>query len=197
MRTPYEHLAVCLPLSGVRDPLDRAVVVDQPPDLVIALIDAVGQGEPARAAVERAAAVLDPTRQSFAEAFVAVHQAVDGSQGVSLAIARLSSDRRILEFAGIGRVYGGLTGPTGGRLLNSVPGTVGLGKPKVPPTERHTYRPGETLVLLADGQVDVWDLSRLWQAPREPFDALVRRLAATGAAGRLPEDASIVAARSR
>jgi hypothetical protein len=193
-RIQHQYLSVCLPLAGVREPLDVAIGLEQGDDLILGLIDAVGQGAGARRAVLVAQGALRLAEQSVAESFVAVHRALEGTSGVSLAIARLAPDRGVVEFSGIGRIYGGVTG-RGGRVLQSTPGTVGLGKVKVPATETYRYRPGETVALAADGQVDVWDLAGLWRSDGVPLETLVRWIA--GAADRLPEDASLVLGRAR
>lgn len=193
-RAAFDHLAACHPLSGVREPWDAVLVVDRQPDLLVALIDAVGQGDSARAAVTRARdlAALH-LADSVAGTFQAVHEAVGGTKGVSLGVARIRPGAGVMEFTGMGRVYGAVAGRAE-RVFASDSGTLGVGLHHMPATTSFRYQAGDTLVLAADGQVDTWDLRPLWRHRTDPLPELLARLEAAG--GRAPEDASIVLARA-
>jgi len=194
-RVSFEHFIACRPLPGLRDSSDLGVVAEHDGSLLLALIDGVGQGA---AATEVAAAIGGVVRRMatrpVAEIFVAAHEGAVGTSGASLATIRISPALRLLEFAGIGRVYGAVTGPTE-QVLTSEPGRLGVGLAKVPPVHDVRWTPGTIAVLAVDGLVDAWDLTPLWNAKEPTLERLVRRLAAVE--GRLPEDASIVIARAR
>ncbi len=189
-----EHLIRVLPLAGVREPSDSGLVIEDARGAIVVLIDAVGQGRVAAASARQVAAIVRRVApRSVAEAFLEGHQALEGEPGVSLAICRIDVVASTVEFTGVGRVYGALAGSVE-RVLTSVPGTVGVGRPKVPPPELIRVASGDVVGLAVDGLVDVWDLARLWRRTDRPSLAeLVRAI--SGVPGRLPDDGSVVLAR--
>jgi hypothetical protein len=189
----YQSLVKTTPLSGLVKASDRIVLLDADPVLIVALIDAGGQGAAAIRSVEKAEAIVrDGALSGVAEVFVQVHRALDGKPGVSLAVARIDFEARRLEFSGVGRVYGALAGTTT-EPLASEPGSLGVGLPKVPGPRRYPFRPGDLLCLAADGLVDIWDLASLWRHPGATLPFLLARAAGSV---RLPDDASIVLIRA-
>ncbi|MFN0178986.1 MAG: SpoIIE family protein phosphatase [Gemmatimonadales bacterium] len=160
--------------------------------LLVAIVDAVGQGTGAARVAEAAASVVRRSaRLAVGEVLTRVHQALAGTAGVSLAVARCRRDA--VEFGGIGRVYGAVLGAEGVELLQSEPGTVGIGLPRPPVVFTRGWAARDALVLAADGLVDCWDLAAGRGQGAEPMAALVQRL--SGYAARLPEDAAIVVVR--
>ncbi len=190
----FEHVIRVVPLAGVREPSDAGLMIEDDRGAIAVLIDAVGQGQAAAAAARRTAAIVRRLApRSVAEAFFEAHQALAGEPGVSLAMARIDFSTSTVEFTGVGRVYGALAG-SAERVLTSLPGTVGVGLPKVPPPELFRVARGDVVVLAVDGLIDVWDLAKLWRRTDRPSLAeLVRAISAVP--GRLPDDGSVVLAR--
>jgi hypothetical protein len=189
----FEVLSRCMPLSGVREPLDRVTVDELDQVVYVTLIDANGQGRPAADAVARAHGVVSRTlRTGVAETFVQVHRALEGRSGVSLGILRIRRAPRQMDFFGLGRVYGVVAGQADETLV-SEPGTLGLGLPKVPSPITMAYQPGDLVALASDGLIDTWELAALWRNRDAELVALVNQ--AAGPQGRLPEDGSIVLVR--
>ncbi len=194
-RTSFETLIACRPLPGLREPSDLGLAVDHDGSLLLALIDGVGQGVAAAAAAAAIGGVVRRmAARPTAEMFGAAHAVAIETAGASLATIRITPASRLLQFAGIGRGYGAITGDAE-RVLTSEPGRLGVGLAKVPPIHELRWTPDVIAVLAVDGLVDAWDLTPLWNAADLPLDRLVRRLAAIE--GRLPDDASIVIARAR
>ncbi len=183
-----------MPLAGVREPSDAGMVIDGDRGGIAVLIDAAGQGRVAAALARRVAAVVRRLApRSVADAFLEAHRAVEGDPGVSLAIARIDVVTSTVEFSGVGRVYGALAGSVE-RVFTSLPGTVGVGLPKVPPPDLIRVARGDVVVLAVDGLVDAWDLAKLWRRTDRP--SLVSLVGAiSGVPGRLPDDGSVVLAR--
>ena len=191
---PFDHLIRVLPLSGVREPSDVALVIEDERGALVALIDAAGQGRAAAASARRAEAIVRRVaNRSVADAFLEAHRALLGNPGVSLALARLDFATSTIEFTGVGRVYGAVAGSVE-RVLHSEPGTVGVGLPKVPSPVAIRAAPGDLVVLAVDGVVDVWDLAKLWRrTDQPPLAALARSI--SGLPDRMPDDGSVVLAR--
>jgi hypothetical protein len=190
----FQSLVRTTPLSGLTHAPDRVLLLEDDPVLVVAVIDAVGQGTAALRSVETAEAIANRVlRAAMAEAFVEVHQALVGRPGVSLGVARIDFEARRLTFAGVGRVYGLLAGRAAETLL-SEPGTLGVGLPKVPVGQTFAFGPGDLLCLATDGLVDIWDVAPLWRHPAASLPFLLG--CAAGAVNRLPDDASIVMVRA-
>lgn len=188
----FEVHCATYPLPGIRESSDVAMAIPVDGGLLVAIVDAVGQGTGATRVAEEAASVVRRcARLAVGEVLGRVHQALVGTAGVSLAVARFRRDA--VEFGGIGRVYGALLGAEGVELLQSEPGTVGIGLPRPPVVLTRDWDASDVLVLAADGLVDCWDLAAARGHGAVPMATLVQRL--SGYAARLPEDAAIVVVR--
>lgn len=193
--TRVESLSRCIPLAGMGQSGDAAVVIDRGEDIILALIDASGHSAEALAAVRVVEGVVRRQVDGYpASVFEPAHRALNGTTGLSLGVVRIDCDRGELQFAGIGSVYGFLAGEVPS-VLTSEPGTVGLGLPKIPTVRSYSWPHGGTLALAADGVVDAWELAALWRHRSSPLESMIDRIA--GGYGRLPEDASVILVRSR
>ncbi len=193
--TRIESLSRCIPLAGMAQSGDAAVVIDRGDDIILALIDASGRSAEAEAAVRVVEGVVRRQADGHpASVFEPAHRALGGAIGVSLGVARIDPDRGELQFAGIGSVYGFLAGEVP-MVLTSEPGAVGIGLPRIPTVQSYPWPQGGALALAADGVVDAWEVAALWRHRSSPLDTLIDRIA--GGYGRLPEDASVILVRGR
>lgn len=193
--TRYQSLAKVTPLSGVSRPTDRILVLDGDGGPVVVVIDAGAQGPGAARSVEQAEAIVRRVlRDGVAETFVQIHRALADKPGVSLAVGVVDSAARRLTFSGVGKVYGVLAGGDLSETLQSEPGTLGVGLPRVPAPQVFPFHPGDLFCLAADGIVDVWDLAAVWRHRTAALPTLLQRVA--GSPDRLPDDAAIVFLRA-
>lgn len=191
----FESHALCLPLAGVREPSDAAVIQTCGAGLLAILIDPCGQGQSALVAAKRAVVEIGRGGPGLAGLFPRIHRAVLLTQGVSVGAALIDPVAGRFEFAGIGRVYGAVATPSGIEVLASDQGTLGVGLPRSPSVVSLPWQSGSTLVLAADGLVDAWDLTQLRHGLSGPLESLGRRLG--GYQHRMPEDASVVLVREK
>lgn len=190
----FDSLALCLPLAGVREPSDAALVAQVGSSLLVILVDPRGQGQMALVNGRRAVMELRNARPTgLPGLFASLHQALEGTQGVSLGMALIDPGAGRVDFAGIGRVYGAVAEPNEVTVLTSDQGTVGVGLPKSPAIVSVRWRSDSVLALAADGLVDVWDLAQLRRGLGGSLEDLSRRLG--GHASRMPEDAALILAR--
>ncbi|MBA1189246.1 ATP-binding protein [Pseudomonas entomophila] len=123
------------------------------------VIDGLGHGEDAEAAAHAGAAVFEAT--PFADlqgAIAAMHQAMLGTRGGAVALARYERARRHFSFAGIGNISASLVEGTRAQGLASHPGIVGGHYRKVQVFD-YAEPSARWLILHSDGLQSRWNLN--------------------------------------
>ncbi len=157
---------------------DDALAIATGDDLLLAVADGLGHGEPARIAsaaaidVIGAAPSLGPT-----ELLAACGPALRGTRGAVAAVALLEAGGRTLRIAGAGNVTGLVYGP------QSAHRTLGnahiLGSPQRPPRfdeQRFSLETHRTVLLFSDGISSRADLADEPESLRLPPIAVAQRL---------------------
>jgi hypothetical protein len=153
---------VNLPLPGEEVCGDAWGVVDDAGRTLVLVVDGLGHGlyaaEAAHAAVRvfHAEAALGP-----AGIIRAAHEALRGTRGAAMAVARLDSRRREILYCGVGNIAGTLVKPGVGRSLSmvSLNGTVGHTVRKVQEFV-YPWDEGALVVMNSDGLASHWQLGR-------------------------------------
>lgn len=190
-----EWAATGRPIPGETQSGDLHVAAAFPGGALLCLIDGLGHGPEAAAVSRMAASVLaaDPARPAAAQVN-ACHQALKGTRGVVLSLARLDFDRATMDWCGVGNVEAVLnrTGSAAATrreriLLRS--GVVGY---QLPPLRVAAVglSPGDVLTFVSDGLRS----TAMDEAPTAgPLPAQAARLLADHARGN--DDAHVLMAR--
>lgn len=184
------------PVSG-----DDHVAVPARDGMLLAAIDGLGHGAAAGEAARRAAAVLraDPDA-ALAPLVERCHEALAGTRGAALTVARIDARGGRLEWLAVGNVAGrlvraGATGGSGGAGTESallLAGVVGAQLPALRPVAL-PLRDGDTVMLATDGvDPDMDGELRVPGALGPLADGVLRRHRRGGA-----DDALVVLARLR
>ena len=135
---------------------DRFLVIENPEDLLIALVDGAGHGPEAAKAADAAIRVLE-TKPSLPLAVLLdrCHHDLQGTRGAVLLLARFDVRHSRLDWVGIGPIVGAVTRVDPSRrprieLLLTRKGVVGLASFSAP-TDSIAIDPGDLLVLASDG----------------------------------------------
>jgi hypothetical protein len=133
---------------------DIAVAVRCRDGALLAAIDGVGHGAAAGEGAERAAALLAAHPDEPLEALVArCHEALAGTRGAALVLARVDARAATLTWLGVGNVAGRLVPADAARQTAGViqlAGVVGQQLPPLVPVEL-ALAPGDALMLATDG----------------------------------------------
>lgn len=161
-------------------------------------LDGLGHGEPAAAAAQCAAEVLDGARAEPLDVMMQLcHRALADTRGVVMTLARIDFDTDTLSWTGIGNVTADLMAkrPTGVQMRASAflaGGIVGYRMPHPLLTHQVDIGPGDLLVVASDGisedYADSIDFS--W-----PATEIVRQILARHS--KEADDALVLAARHR
>ncbi|MCT7661462.1 SpoIIE family protein phosphatase [Mycobacterium deserti] len=161
-------------------------------------LDGLGHGEPAAAAAQCAAEVLERARAEPLDVVVQLcHRALTETRGVAMTLARIDFDTDTMSWIGIGNVAANLVakGPTGAEMRSSVflaGGIVGYRMPQPLLTHQVGITPGDLLVVASDGisarYVDSIDFSA-------PATEIAQQILADHS--REVDDALVLAARHR
>jgi anti-sigma regulatory factor (Ser/Thr protein kinase) len=191
-----EFGAVCLPMVGERECGDAWLAIEQGPGLTIVIVaDGLGHGP---AAAEASNAAIQSFRRSSdkapAEILLEAHQALKGTRGAAVAIARVDRDRRELRFSGMGNIAATILGPDTRQGLVSHSGIVGV-EIRKPQEFTQPWPEGALLVMHSDGLTSHWSLER-----RSPLAAKHPALVAGVLYrdyARERDDSTVVVARDR
>ena len=202
---PGLHLrdAVADPRAGVPEP--AAPKSDRPPGghasaasdsrraALVMLCDGLGHGPLALLAAQAAIrAFRTSSSRSPDEAVNEIHQALTGTRGAAVAVARIEPDQQRVLFCGVGNIAAAVVTPASKTTLPSAPGTAGH-QQATPRTSTHPLPPGSALVMHSDGLSERWkpqELPGLLQhSPAVIAGHLLR------SAGKYHDDASVVVAK--
>ncbi|MES2741959.1 MAG: ATP-binding SpoIIE family protein phosphatase [Pseudomonadota bacterium] len=150
--------ALCLPIAGEDASGDAWGLADQGRYVTLLMADGLGHGVEAAAASRAALDTLAlqpglaPGRQ-----IEACHQALHGSRGAALAVARIDTNEHELCFAGVGNISACVIDDAKRRQMVSHNGIVGHNVRKV---QEFTLAcpPGALVILHSDGISTQWDL---------------------------------------
>jgi hypothetical protein len=158
MKAPFIEWGVSArALPGQADSGDRSLVRPEPEGALVAVVDGLGHGLEAASTAERAIRAVDRLAGEPLLAILAgCHEALLGTRGATLSLARWNARARDLNWLGVGDVtglfLGAASGPGGGpreHLVRRV-GVVGVMlTPPLPQTVSVTR--GGLLVLATDG----------------------------------------------
>jgi len=174
---------------------DLHVVVEFDDGAVVALLDGLGHGIEAAAAVSAAAPVIEAYAHEPVLALVKrCHEAMRGTRGAVMSIASFYGTGASMTWAGVGNVDGVLLRAPGNadrknRGISTRGGVVGY---RLPPLhdERVTVAPGDTLVMVTDGIQSSFNVNLGTQlSPQELAESILIRY------GKGTDDAHVVVAR--
>lgn len=175
---------------------DEALFVRRPDSMVVAVIDGVGHGAPAReAALLAAREVRAHAVRSPDELLGVIDGALVGTRGVVAAIARVEHDPATIVHAAAGNVTSRLVGKDGAmHLFGGVSRTLGARQPPRRITvERVATRAHATLVMYSDGLTSAVDLAGARDLLREPPLVIAHQLLVRY--GRANDDATVAVVR--
>lgn len=168
--TPSALAAQALPgfLVGVRSTPragqdmcgDAWAVMQRDDALWVAVLDGLGHGPLAHQASNQGVDYLRvsntyETPEALAEQ---LHKNLRGTRGSVVGLAKISRDRSVLDFTGIGNIVAGVFRPEGVTRLLSTDGTVGYMMHRVRPT-RSDWQAGSVYIASTDGLSTRWNLS--------------------------------------
>ncbi len=129
--------------------------------VLVMLCDGLGHGPLAARAAEAAVRAFRDSRSTMPEqAIQEVHQALRGTRGAAVAVARIEPQTRRLLFCGVGNIAATLIGPDSRVGLMSHPGIVGH-QMRSMRTFEQPLSPGSALVMHTDGLTERWSPSAL------------------------------------
>jgi anti-sigma regulatory factor (Ser/Thr protein kinase) len=147
------------PYPGERDSGDHATFVRTPTSLLLAVVDGLGHGSPAREAAVLAIATLrEHSDRELPALLEACDGALVGTRGVAASAVRVAWAREIAH-AGVGNVGTHLHGQGATRFV-STNGVLGIRQaiPRIR-VERAVHAPGQVLVMFTDGITTRLDLT--------------------------------------
>lgn len=141
------------PISGERISGDGAAYVREGDVLWLIVSDGLGHGELARQPTDSAIETfLDARRTSPQGVLASCHEALQGSRGGVIAVARIDEAAATLEVALAGNIEGGVFSPRSARRFTGAGFVVGSRQPlRKVATEQAAFGPRDVLVLFSDG----------------------------------------------
>lgn len=126
----------------------------------VMVADGLGQGPGAAAASHRAVEIFTAHRPCGpAELLASIHAGLRETRGAAVSIATLDSQRRVVNFAGLGHVAGFVAGHDAPkRQMVSMNGTAGLERPGVFREFSYPWPQGAAVVLHSGGVAAHWTL---------------------------------------
>jgi anti-sigma regulatory factor (Ser/Thr protein kinase) len=177
------------PASG-----DDAAFVRDDDGLLLALADGLGHGRQAREASSRAVETAVARRNlSFRGMLESGHEALAGTRGSVIALARVLEEGSALETACVGNVTVHLYGFDRNRRFTGSPFVLGLRGALRWSAEREALARGDVVVLFTDGLVASTDIEGELDLLREHPIVIAHQLAVRF--GRSTDDALVVVAR--
>jgi anti-sigma regulatory factor (Ser/Thr protein kinase) len=126
----------------------------------IMVVDGLGHGVGAADAARRAIEAFETgAGQAPAAQVERIHDALRGSRGAAVAVARLDEARGVLDYAGVGNVSGVMVSEGQTRHLVSSNGTAGHDRSRVHEFS-YPWPSGALLVMHSDGLASRWQLER-------------------------------------
>jgi anti-sigma regulatory factor (Ser/Thr protein kinase) len=187
--------AICLAIVGEIECGDSWRVAYDGATVGMMIADGLGHGPLAAVASTAAAKVFEHNPfESPATAMTAYHRALSGSRGAAAACALLRVQSRVIDYAGVGNIYGSVVLNGRGRGMVSHGGTLGV---RLVRTQQFGYAwpEGSIVVMHSDGLSARWSLA--------DYPGLDQRHSAVIAGvlfrdfGRRHDDATILVARQR
>lgn len=158
---PIEWAVARRPRPGEKVCGDQSIAVDvNGTAALFGVLDGLGHGAAAAAAALRAADVLSRERAAPLGVLIRrCHQALAGTRGAAITLARIDFHADSLDWIGIGNVTANLVakGPAGPQVRSSAlltGGIVGYRIPDALPTHETAMGPGDLLVIASDGIAD-------------------------------------------
>lgn len=152
------------PIPGESRSGDAYCVIDRDRFFLVAVVDGLGHGQEATVASQRAIAYIERHPEQTPQRLVeGCHEALKGTRGAVMAVARVERDRRMLQHAGLGNIETRVVTLDRVRRPVTVNGIVGHALRKLR-TEEFPFEPGDLLIMHSDGISDRFDLSALARA---------------------------------
>ncbi len=171
-----------------------AVAAEQERPAII-VVDGLGHGEGAAAAARRAVQIFRGDPGASPRALVAaIHDALRGSRGAAVSVARIDRARRVLTYAGLGNVGGVVAANGTARHLMSSNGTAGHDAARINELS-YPWSAEALLVMHSDGLGSRWALDRYPGLPGRHPALVAGVLYRDWSRGR--DDVTVVAARLR
>ncbi len=123
------------------------------------LVDGAGHGPEAARAADTATAVFRTCPEEPCEALVdRLHRALRPTRGAALAVARIDTAERVIDYAGLGNIAGVLVADGTMRHMVSHNGTAGHLAPRIR-AFRYEYVSDPLLIMHSDGLTSRWDMA--------------------------------------
>ena len=187
--------AVCVPKSGEEVCGDAWAVAAEQECPAVMVVDGLGHGLGAADAARLAVTAFEAAPDLAPGAQVgAVHDALRGSRGAAVAVARIDRARGVVTFAGVGNVAGVVVAAGVGRHLVSGNGTAGHDVARINEFS-YPWAADALLVMHSDGLGSRWQIDRYPDLPGRHPAVVAGVLYRDWSRGR--DDATVVAARLR
>lgn len=158
---PLEWAAAARPRPGEPVCGDQSLAVDVPGSgALVGVLDGLGHGAEAASAALCGVEVLSDVCTEPLDVMVRhCHQALSGTRGAAMTLARIDFDTQTMRWIGIGNVTANLVAksPVGVEVRSSarlIGGIVGYRLPDVLAPQQVSIRPGDLLVIASDGITD-------------------------------------------
>jgi serine phosphatase RsbU (regulator of sigma subunit) len=104
---PVEVGVAMAPMAGQAELADHHLVLTRDGEVLVAVLDGVGHGEPAQhAAAEASSAIREAPLDSLESLVARCHERLRTTRGVAMSLARLDLQRGRLTWLGVGNVAG-------------------------------------------------------------------------------------------
>lgn len=152
---------VGVPYPGERVSGDGVWLHDRDTHLRLAVVDGLGHGKGAHAAMTAALAALEANRDRRLDATIAsVHEALRETRGAAIGLGELDRTTRRFEWLGIGNIAGVICAPHGAtRSIASHNGTLGQRVPRAPSVD-YDWPAGACALFHSDGLGSSYHLNR-------------------------------------
>ncbi|KIF71024.1 hypothetical protein HY68_24405 [Streptomyces sp. AcH 505] len=161
--------------------------------LLVMLCDGLGHGPLAELATRVAIRAFRISRgHSPDEVMREIHQALAGTRGAAVAVARIEPDQRRVLYCGVGNTAGAIVTNTSKISLPSLPGIAGH-HVRTLRTVTHPLPAGSVLVMHSDGLTERWNPESLPGVLQHSAAVIAGQLLRS--AGKYHDDASVVAAK--
>lgn len=162
---------------------------------LVGVIDGCGHGLPAHRAARAARLYIEnhsdlPLEQIFA----GVERTCRGTRGVVMALARIDTALRSMEFASVGNISARLVGTAEPFPFVIRRGIIGVNAPRPVPTV-HAWGPTHILALHSDGVASAWDDAEIQRLPAWTAEIAARELLRSHA--KLNDDATVLVAKNK
>ncbi len=154
----FGYCGICVPIRGETACGDAFCVVQRASWCSVILADGLGHGPVAAEASQAATSIFSASSAGNPTDLVqSIHQGLRSTRGAAIAVARIDSDRNVVEFCGLGNIVGAILMPDGVRRMVSHNGTAGQGTPRIG-SFTYPWAAGASLIMHSDGIQTRWDL---------------------------------------